>query len=140
MGSNNTGALSYEWKADGETIPSFAVKYKPADFTPFDGAEFSKDAGCIAGLERANAGFSLPGIDGRDGGRATIWVKYITTERWAKLRLNVNGRDESFINCLAPEGVACLTVRLNPGRGNKVILTGGEGDVRVTEAGVSYQL
>jgi hypothetical protein len=122
-----------------ETLPADAVWYGPEKLSPFNGAR-SETAGdgCVAGLEQEGAGLCVTEIDGRDGGPATLWFKYETAERWAKLRLTVNGRDESFINCLGPEGFAKLTVPLKPGQENELALSHGNGDVRVKGMGVTY--
>ncbi|MCL2702795.1 MAG: family 43 glycosylhydrolase [Defluviitaleaceae bacterium] len=90
-------------------------------------------------LERMDCGgFILRNADGGKGGRATIWVRYATDERLAKLRLTVNGKDLSYINFLAPDGAARLTVTLKPGAENEIILSGGIGAVDIRDVAVSY--
>jgi hypothetical protein len=76
-------------------------------------------------------------VDGEAGGRAEIRITYATAERLAKLRLNVNGNDYSFVN--APsiggddefDGCTGLTVPLLPGAVNSIVWSGGYGDISI---------
>jgi hypothetical protein len=122
-----------------EHMPADAIWYGAEMLTPTGGAWLEQsDNSYIVGLEQVGAGISLTGIDGRDGGFAAFWIKHETAERWAKLRLTVNGRDESFINCLGPNGFAKLTVPLKPGKQNEISLSGGNGHVCVKGIGVEH--
>jgi len=80
----------------------------------------------------------LRGIDGKNGGRATVWVRYAAAERLAKIRLTVNGLDLSYINCLAPDGAARLTVMLKPGTDNEIVLSDMVGKIDIKDIVISY--
>jgi beta-xylosidase len=80
----------------------------------------------------------IKNIAGNEEGRATVWIKYETREQWTKLRLAVNGNDESFLNCLASEGAARLTVRLKPGLVNEIAISEVSEGLRITDIGVGF--
>ncbi|RED58587.1 family 43 glycosylhydrolase [Cohnella lupini] len=94
-------------------------------------------------LRQADSFCRFDRVDGANGGRAAIHVRYATAERLAKLHLTVNGEDHSLLN--APStggsweftGLASITVRLQPGENNTIRLTGGNGDIRVESIAVS---
>jgi hypothetical protein len=139
----NGDILMVEQTRDGirdTIIPEDAVKYPAASFTLNGGAVLTAE-GYAGGLDKEGSGFSLE-MDGGNGGRATIWLRYATREKWAKLRLTVNGRDESFLNMLDTfgemAGAARLTVRLNAGPGNTIALAGGNGAAQIKEAAITY--
>lgn len=122
--------------------PDNATVYEAASLDPFGGAEYQPGDGYITHLQADGAGFTLPHADGKTGGRATIWVRYATADKWAKIRLHVNGKDESFINALATDGqtdgYTRLTVKLNAGTDNTLTFTGGQGDLSVSAVIISY--
>ena len=128
---SKVGVWSYE-------IPNNAVTFGVDKLEPFGGAKICCDGTCIEGLGTEGSGFKLTGVEGKGDLRATIWVRYATKERLAKIKLNVNGRDESFINALGTDDMTRLTVRLKPGTDNEIIFAGGNGDMCVTEVVVSY--
>ena len=103
------------------TIPDNALRCNAASFDFDDGGDLM-----------------LHNIDGKNGGRATVWVLYETNERLAKSKLIVNGKDMSYINFLAPAGASRLTVSLNPGTENVITLTEIAGEVNIKEVVISY--
>ncbi|MCL2404500.1 MAG: family 43 glycosylhydrolase [Defluviitaleaceae bacterium] len=129
MKQTTNGLFSYE-------IPNNAIAYGVDKFELYGGAYL--EDGKVKGLDAEGSGFKLAGIEGKGDLRATIWVKYATQERLAKIRLNVNGRDESYINALATDDITRLTVKLKPGTNNEVTFAGGKGDIYITEVLVSY--
>jgi GH43 family beta-xylosidase len=124
-------------------IPENAARYPAGSLRVFGGARVEKSecGECIKGLSAEVAGFALDNADGKTGGRATIWVCY-RADALAKLRMSVNGRDESLINLVSDNSAggnaARLTVLLEPGTVNKIEFTGGNGEAEVTEAAVSW--
>jgi hypothetical protein len=108
----------------------------------FGGGAFAEknDAGrsFADGLAAADAYVQCEGIDGGRGGRAALYIRYATEEPLCKLRLAVNGVDESLLNFPSCGGSAddfagraSVTVRLQPGTGNTIRFTGGLGAVRL---------
>ncbi|WP_241674489.1 family 43 glycosylhydrolase [Paenibacillus luteus] len=91
----------------------------------------------VAGLHTEGSYCEFEWIDGGQGGRAAIHIKYATEERLAKLNLKVNGEDHSFINALSTGsaqdniGNASITVVLKPGKDNRIRFTGGHGELNV---------
>ncbi|MBB6730691.1 family 43 glycosylhydrolase [Cohnella zeiphila] len=103
-----------------------------------DAVTYAPVSGSSAGgLAEAGAYAQFERIDGGRGGRAALYIRYATDERLGKLRLTVNGADESLLNFPSGGGAsdfsgrASVTVRLQPGTDNVVRLTGGQGDVRL---------
>ena len=123
----NDGLWAYD-------IPSSATTYKGDKLIPFGGA--IQKEGAISGLGASGSGFSVK-VDGQTGGRATIWLQYNTAEPLAKIRLNVNGKDESYLNALAGDDITRLTVKLNAGAQNELSFTGGNGEMSVESVMVS---
>jgi glycosyl hydrolase family 43 len=93
----------------------------------------------IEGFNNPDSFCEFKNLDGRDGGRAELSIYYDTLEKWAKLRLIVNGEDHSYINFVAsnmPESFkerAFITVRFQSGNSNVVRLIGGVGDVKINK-------
>lgn len=137
---NDDGTIRMvEQTTDGvreEILPENAVVYPAEQLKPFGGAQLS--GGRICGLDQEGAGFTVPNADGGTGGRATVYVRYATKERLAKLRLFVNDRDESLLNALGADSLTQLTVQLEPGTVNTITFTGGNGPVEVKEVIIGY--
>ncbi|OPH55978.1 hypothetical protein BC351_29220 [Paenibacillus ferrarius] len=76
-------------------------------------------------------------VDGAQGGRAAIYIRYATTEHLAKLHLTVNREDLSLLNALSTgspsdfTGRASITVQLKPGNDNSIRFTTSNGDIRL---------
>lgn len=76
-------------------------------------------------------------VDGYEGGRATIRVKYANGAGLTRVRLIVNSTDWSLINLIATEGDddfsgdANFTVPLKPGCTNTIQLVAFDGDAKV---------
>jgi hypothetical protein len=74
-------------------------------------------------------------IDGEKGGRASIQIRYATSERLAKLNLTVNDNDYLLLNALSTEspfhftGCASITVQLKQGNDNIIRFTGGNNEI-----------
>jgi hypothetical protein len=91
----------------------------------------------ITALHGEGACFRFERVDGEAGGRAEVRITYAMAERLAKLRLEVNGIDYSFVN--APptggddefDGCTGLTVPLLPGAVNSIVWSGGYGDISI---------
>ena len=62
-------------------------------------------------------------IDGGEGGRATIYIRYTVEKNPAKVNMVINDFDWSLINLTEKEGFAYITVKLNAGTNNTVRLT-----------------
>ncbi|RKP49974.1 hypothetical protein D7Z26_19345 [Cohnella endophytica] len=94
-------------------------------------------------VTEADAFVQFDQVDGGQGGRTALYIRYATAERWAKLHLTVNGEDLSLLNVLSSggetelSGRASITVRLKPGCGNVIRLTGGNGSVNLESITVS---
>jgi hypothetical protein len=131
MEQSKDGVWSYE-------IPADSVEYGVDGLALFGGAELCADGTQVKGLKTEGSGFILRGVEGKGDLRATVWIRYKTGERLAKIRLNVNGRDESYINALGTDDMTRLTVRLQPGKDNEITFTGGNGDVCVKGVVISY--
>jgi beta-xylosidase len=91
----------------------------------------------ITALHGEGASCRFERVDGEAGGRAEIRITYATAERLAKLRLNVNGNDYSFVNAPSTggddefDGCTGLTVPLLPGAVNSIVWSGGYGDISI---------
>lgn len=91
----------------------------------------------ITGFQAASAFCQLEYVDGGQGGQYEVGVLYSTPERLAKLRLQVNGRDYSLINALSTGGSDAfigytgLTIKLEPGSVNKLVWSGGHGEISI---------
>lgn len=94
--------------------------------------------GVVTGLQQEGAYALFEHVDGGAGGRAELHFRYTTSDRLAKLRLEVNGEDWSLLNFLSTGGAsddtgyASFTVPLLPGSTNTIRLAGGYGEVRVS--------
>ena len=120
----NGDILTVEQTRDGERtykIPDNAVVYPASSLELLD-----------------DGSYFLRNADGKRGGRATIWIRYKTNDKLAKLRLIVNGLDMSFLNLLKPDGAARLTVVLNSGTSNDIVLTDMSGAFDINEVAISY--
>jgi beta-xylosidase len=91
----------------------------------------------LHGLHLAGSSVAWNSVSGPDaGGRATIDICYAVQGK-AKLQLEVNGVDYSFLNMLDTgdwnnyTGHACLTVPLNAGSNNVIKLSGGNGGANI---------
>jgi hypothetical protein len=91
----------------------------------------------IHNLHLASSSVQWINVNGGDtGGRATIDLYYATQDN-AKILLDVNGVDFSFLNTPSTgdwaeyTGHSYLTVPLNPGNGNVIKLDGGYGGVNL---------
>lgn len=118
--------------------------YSAADAQVSGGAQILKledGQHVVTGLQSAGASVVFANIDGSEGGRASIEVQYATEERLAKVNLKVNDKDYSLLNALSSDGEfrgrTNLTVRLEPGSGNTVTLTGGHGELQIEGITVS---
>ncbi|KAI7258806.1 hypothetical protein KC345_g10477 [Hortaea werneckii] len=123
------------------------TSYEAADSEAGGGAVISvteEGRTVAAGLDATDAYCRFQEVDGgAKGGRAEIRLQYATAEPLAKLRLTVNGKDYSLINApstggnTAFTGCTGLTVHLEPGSGNFITWTGGNGDIRISGMTVS---
>jgi len=128
-------------------VHTASTRTAPHAFYPVDECEVSGEAMKVATKPGANAVICMQGaasscefreVEGGSGGRATLAVRYSTSERLAKLRLVVNGADYSLLNALQAEGGhTSLTVRLEPGPVNTIKLAGDCGDIRIEGLSVS---
>lgn len=82
----------------------------------------------VTNLMIPGAAVKFENVDGGSGGRANITFKYSSRED-GYLKLNVNGRDYSFINIIGTggkgffKGESNITVMLKPGEANTIILS-----------------
>ncbi|OKP99759.1 family 43 glycosylhydrolase [Paenibacillus sp. P46E] len=129
-------------------LPNPEMKsYDAADSEAGGGAFISvteEGRAVAAGMYAAEAYCRFHAVDGgAKGGRAEIRLQYAAAEPLAKLRLMVNGKDYSLINApstggkTAFTGCTGLTVHLEPGSGNFITWTGGNGDIRISGMTVS---
>ena len=76
-------------------------------------------------------------MDGYEGGRANIRVKYANGAGLTRVRLVVNSVDWSLINLIATEsdddfsGDANFTAPLKPGKTNTIHLVAFDGDAKI---------
>lgn len=100
------------------------------------GATINTNAGSNSGVEIGNLHIAgsyaeYTGIDGGNGGQATIHVYYATQDTEAKMKLTVNGKDYGYINMMTTgswasySGHAYITVKLDAGTNNTIKLEGG---------------
>ncbi|MGF7143062.1 hypothetical protein HNQ56_001484 [Anaerotaenia torta] len=91
----------------------------------------------ICNLYQENAECRFTGVDGGDGGRATIFIHYAAGGQWSKLRIVVNGVDQSLINAKSTggwtdySGVTSITVKLKEGTDNTIRIIGGYGGINI---------
>ncbi|WP_425400298.1 family 43 glycosylhydrolase [Aeoliella sp.] len=97
----------------------------------------ASDGYAVHNLHLPDSFIEFTQVDGGEmGGRAYVEVAYAANED-AKLRLQVNDDDLSFINAVstggwdAYSGRTGLTVTLKPGRSNRVRFTGGNDGVNI---------
>ena len=124
------------------------ARYSISEATAGDGASIGNDGAaaggqCSQNLHLAGSYIQFNKIDGgKEGGQATIGIHYASAEN-ARLRLNVNHQDYSFVNLPATggwsnfNGYSALTVPLNPGQVNAIQLVGGAGGVNIDFVEVS---
>jgi hypothetical protein len=137
--------------ATGASVPRAKepdLDYYPAACGTTGGGAVVESVGtgssAVSGLHDNGSYCLFEQVDGRSGGRATLHVHYATDEALAKLRLEVNGKDYSFINIPQAShagdfgGSAYFTVRLNPGKSNAIKLSGGHGDISIGGLSVSH--
>ena len=119
-----------------------AIPYDTRTATVAGGASIAEGDGATVGRTIQN--LHLPGssvqwdnVNGGDfGGRATIDLYYAAQDK-AKIHLDVNGIDYSFVNTPGTgdwskyTGHSYLTVLLNPGTANVIKLSGGYGGVNL---------
>jgi beta-xylosidase len=91
----------------------------------------------VTGMDAADASISFGQVDGgKKGGRATITIMH-GNDTYARVKLIVNGTEQSLLNTLATgagnpfTGQASFTVRLQPGQSNTIELKGGMGLVNI---------
>jgi len=95
------------------------------------------EGGVVAGWGSNGAYAEFGAVDGGQGGRAAIYLRYATNESLAKLRLTVNGRDYSLLNAPSSGGAdnysgrANLTVPLEAGNANTIRFEGGNGELKL---------
>jgi beta-xylosidase len=118
------------------------VKYEAKNASVGNGAAIESDSAASGGksvqnLHLADSYLQFQNVDGgENGGRATIDIYFAALEN-AKLRLNVNAVDYSFVNTFSTggwndsQGHSCLTVPLAAGKTNIIKLIGGNGGVNV---------
>jgi hypothetical protein len=120
--------------------PSPAMTKYPANVAAVSGgASIDNVVGgrVVQKLDAEGSACEFKDVDGGTrGGRATIDIVY-AAEKYAKVRLDVNGTDWSFIN-LPPTGGkssytghATFTAPFNPGKTNTIKLEGGHGDANL---------
>jgi len=120
---------------------SNAVRYDATTATVGGGATVEGDAstggGRIHNLHLAGSSVQWSNVSGgTSGGRATIDL-YYAAQGGAKIHLEVNETDYSFLNTLSTgdwskyTGHSYLTVLLKPGNGNVIKLGGGYGGINL---------
>ena len=76
-------------------------------------------------------------VDGFEGQRVELGIYYGCGERLSRVRLEVNGKDLSFLNFRSTgarelfKGYAHFTLKLNPGEENVIKFVGGFGEVAI---------
>ncbi len=102
-----------------------------------DSKQDDLNAKIIKNLHIPGSSCRFTGIDGANGGRATIRIYYATSEKLAKLNLTVNENEYTLIN--APftggsenySGCTYITVTLAAGETNTITFTGGNGEISI---------
>jgi hypothetical protein len=119
-----------------------AVRYDVTSATRGSGATIDEDGNAserhaVHNLHLPDSFVEFTRIDGGETGcRAYVEVAY-AAEGNAKLRLKVNDADYSFINAVSTggwdnySGRTGLTVKLKPGRSNRIQFIGGNGGVNI---------
>jgi beta-xylosidase len=97
--------------------------------------KYEKECGGVTISAGTNNNF--PNIDGGKGGRASVYINYSTDAELAKVNLTVNDTDWSLLNMPKAEGCAYITVKLNPGKNNSIIITGAEESVTINYIAVN---
>ncbi|MBN9296337.1 MAG: family 43 glycosylhydrolase [Filimonas sp.] len=132
----------------GKLIDPAGKKYEAASGAVGGSASVAENATAsagkyVTGLNSQGSTLTFSKVDGgKKGGRATIHV-YYAAPVYAKLKLQVNDTDYSFINTLSSGGAiaftghTAITVRLKPGKDNVILLAGGNGEVNVDHIQVS---
>lgn len=91
----------------------------------------------VYNLYLENSKCTFNGIDGGEGGRATIFIHYASGVQWTKFRVWVNGEDYSLINAKSTgswadyTGVTQISVELEPGTNNTIDITGGYNGINI---------
>ena len=70
-------------------------------------------------------------VSGHKGVRVSLHVNYKTEAPLAKLNLKVNGFDYTLINALGSDEYTNLTVTMNEGETNEVVLTAAKGEISI---------
>ncbi|GEN94075.1 family 43 glycosylhydrolase [Pediococcus ethanolidurans] len=89
----------------------------------------------VTGFDHFGSSIRFERVNGFGSGRVSIGIYYATANRLSKLRLIVNGKDWSLINCPYTgskhtfDGYSTITIQMKPGENNTVVLTGGAGEL-----------
>lgn len=123
------------------TPPRKGVKYEAETATlnaaSVVTAETASGKKYVNGMEKADASIEFRNVEGlKNGGRVTISV-YHSAPAYARVRLFVNGKDQSYLNAIATgadadfKGRAYFTIKLDKGKTNSIKLVGGTGGVNI---------
>jgi hypothetical protein len=105
--------------------------------TKKDGIKSAGNAPDLSNMKKYTPVDCVFNVDGKKGGRATIYINYETEERLAKVNLTVNDTDRSLLNLPGNGSCAYITVKLNAGANNTVKLTDIQGNARINYIGVN---
>ena len=129
-------------------IPLRDTRYYPAEECQVSGGAVLEAAesghSAVAGLHLQGAEMRFAQVEGGSAGRGTVTIHYATAEKLAKVNLTVNGCNYSLLNAAYSGGYSCyagrteLTVKLQPGASNTVVLSAGQGEMSI--AGISVSL
>ncbi|AMV62184.1 Endo-1,4-beta-xylanase A precursor [Pediococcus damnosus] len=89
----------------------------------------------VTGFDHFGSSICFRKVNGFENGRVALGIYYGTAANLSKLRLTVNGKDWSLVNCPYTgsghtfDGYSTITIQIKPGENNTVILTGGAGEL-----------